>query len=86
MVSVVVIFLNAEKFIREAIESVFAQTHYDWELMLVDDGSTDRSSIIAPEFARKYPDRVRYLEHDNHKNRGASASRNLRMSEAEAFM
>lgn len=40
-------FFNAEADLRDAIRSVFAQTHQDWELILVDDGSTDRSLEIA---------------------------------------
>ena len=76
-VSVIMIFFNAEKFILEAIESVFAQTYNDWELLLVDDGSNDSSTAIAREWAQRYPQKVRYLEHDNHQNRGMSTSRNL---------
>ena len=76
-VSVVMIFLNAERFIREAIHSVFAQTRDDWELLLVDDGSSDGSSAIASRCAADNPGRVRYLEHAGHQNRGMSASRNL---------
>lgn len=40
-------FYNAESFLMDAIKSVFAQTHEDWELILVDDGSSDRSLEIA---------------------------------------
>jgi glycosyltransferase involved in cell wall biosynthesis len=40
-------FHNAERFLFDAIRSVFAQTHEDWELILIDDGSTDRSLEIA---------------------------------------
>lgn len=40
-------FYNAEQFLLDAIRSVFAQTHKDWELILIDDGSTDRSLQIA---------------------------------------
>ena len=40
-------FYNAEPFLEDAIRSVFAQTYQDWELILVDDGSTDRSLEIA---------------------------------------
>jgi glycosyltransferase involved in cell wall biosynthesis len=77
LVSVIIIFLNADKFIREAVESVYAQTYDRWELLLVDDGSTDGSTQIALTYAERQPDRVRYLEHDNHRNRGMSATRNL---------
>jgi len=76
-VSVITIFLNAEKFIHEAIESVFAQTYDNWDLWLVDDGSTDASAEIARRFANQQSRKVRYLEHVGHKNRGMSASRNL---------
>jgi glycosyltransferase involved in cell wall biosynthesis len=76
-VSVVTIFFNAETFIGEAVESVLAQTHADWELLLADDGSTDRSTEIAKRYATNYPGKVRYLEHPGHANRGMSATRNL---------
>jgi len=76
-VSAIVIFLNEERFLCEAIQSVLAQTTDDWELLLVDDGSTDASSAIARSFAARFPDQIRYLEHPQHANLGMSASRNL---------
>lgn len=76
-VSVVVIFYDDERFLPEAIESVFGQTYTDWELVLVDDGSTDGSSGIARGWAARHPDRVRYVAHDGHANRGPAAARNL---------
>jgi glycosyltransferase involved in cell wall biosynthesis len=83
LVSAVIIFLNAEPFIREAIESVLAQTYEEWELLLVDDGSTDTSRGIALRYAEQYPAKVRYLEHAHHDNRGMSASRNLGIANAK---
>jgi SAM-dependent methyltransferase len=83
MVSVIMIFLNAERFIEEAIQSVFAQSYDEWELLLIDDGSTDRSTDSARRFAELHPQRVRYLDHAGHSNRGMSASRNLGINEAE---
>lgn len=77
VVSAVMIFLNGERFIREAIDSVLAQTFTDWELLLVDDGSTDGSTAIALSYVAQHPGKVHYLEHAQHKNRGMSASRNL---------
>jgi glycosyltransferase involved in cell wall biosynthesis len=82
LVSSVITFLNSEKFIQEAIESVLAQTHSDLELLLVDDGSTDDSTQIALRYAERFPEKVRYLEHAGHENRGAAASRNLGFSHA----
>lgn len=76
-VSVIIIFLNEEAYLAQAVESVFQQTYSDWELILVDDGSTDHSSMIAQALAEQQPNRVRYLTHVNHGNFGISASRNL---------
>jgi glycosyltransferase involved in cell wall biosynthesis len=77
LVSAIIIFWNEEQFIEEAIESVLDQTYDHWELLLVDDGSSDRSSDIVRRYTEQYPDKVRYLEHRGHENRGMSASRNL---------
>ena len=77
LVSIIIIFLNEEKFLAEAIESVFGQSYDNWELLLVDDGSTDASSVIAFRYADENSAKVRYLEHRDHRNLGMSASRNL---------
>jgi glycosyltransferase involved in cell wall biosynthesis len=79
-ISVITIFLNGEAFITEAIDSVLAQSYRSFELILVDDGSTDASSAIARGYAETYPDRVRYIDHPQHANRGMSASRNAGIS------
>lgn len=76
LVSAVIIFLNGEKYIAEAIESVLAQTMTDWELILVDDGTTDGATEIAQRYARLHPGKIIYAEHPGHENRGMSASRN----------
>ncbi|MEZ5905051.1 MAG: glycosyltransferase family A protein [Geminicoccaceae bacterium] len=82
-VSVIIIFLDpGARFLAEAIASVRAQTFDDWELLLVDDGSSDASSELARAAAAAEPDRIRYLEHQGHANRGMSASRNLGVSAA----
>ena len=76
-VSVVIIFLDAARFLDEAIGSVRAQSLGDWELILVDDGSTDGSTDIAADAARADPDRIRAIAHPGRVNRGTSASREL---------
>lgn len=76
-VSLIIPFLNCRRFFKETIESVFAQTFKDWELILVDDGSTDGSKGIALDYAGKYPEKITYLCHDENKNKGACISRNL---------
>lgn len=79
----VVILLNAERFIEEAIESVFKQTHDNWELLLVDKGSTDSGTRRPLEYTERRPGRVRRLEHRGHKSRRMSASRDLGTKRAE---
>lgn len=82
LVSIITIFFNAERFLEEAIESVLAQTYDNWELLLVDDGSSDRSPAIANRYADRDPSRIRLLKHAAGDNRGMSASRNLGIAEA----
>ena len=60
MITVGIPFYNAEKYLADAIKSVLAQTYPYWELILVDDGSTDGSLQIAKEFAVK-DDRIRVI-------------------------
>ena len=81
-VSVVLIFYNGEPFLDEAIRSVREQTFPDWELLLVDDGSTDGSTGTARRHAAELPERIRYLEHPGHANLGMSAARNLGFAHA----
>lgn len=77
VVSVILPIYNAERWLDETIGSVFGQTFSKWELLLVNDGSTDHSPEIAKQFAIDFPSRVRYLEHPGGVNRGAAPSRNL---------
>jgi glycosyltransferase involved in cell wall biosynthesis/peptidoglycan/xylan/chitin deacetylase (PgdA/CDA1 family)/ubiquinone/menaquinone biosynthesis C-methylase UbiE len=77
LISIIVPFLNMEKTIREAIESVLLQSYTNWELILIDDGSTDNTLLIVKEFVAKRPGKIQVFCHPGNLNRGASASRNL---------
>lgn len=81
-VSVISALYNAEAYLVETIESVLSQDCGDFELLLVDDGSSDGSTAIARGYAERHPDRISYLEHENHANRGACAARNLGLAHA----
>ena len=83
-VSVIVSFLNAQHFLAEAVDSVIAQTLSEWELLLVDDGSTDTSTSIALGYCDRYPGKIRYLDHDGHRNHGQAVSRNVGLRAARA--
>lgn len=80
MVSIVMPAYNAAKTIRESIESILAQTVDDWELIVIDDGSTDCTPQILTEFAAM-DNRVVFLQ--NEKNSGASFTRNRAVSLAK---
>ncbi|HEV8299209.1 MAG TPA: glycosyltransferase family A protein [Acidimicrobiales bacterium] len=81
-VSVIMIFLNAERFLPDAVASVHAQTYDDWELLLIDDGSTDGTTAQAYSFVAADPGRIRYFDHQGHANRGMSESRNVGLRHA----
>ncbi len=57
-ISIVVPVYNAEKYLKECVESVIKQTNDNWELVLVDDGSTDKSAEICDSFTSRYPDKI----------------------------
>lgn len=65
---------NAEKFIREAIESVIQQSYKDWALTIVDDGSTDNTRIIINEYVNMFPEQIRCFVHE--KNSGTVSALN----------
>jgi glycosyltransferase involved in cell wall biosynthesis len=68
---------NHAPYLPAAIESVRDQTFRDFELVIVDDGSTDGSLAIAERYAADHPERIEVLTHPGHANRGVSASANL---------
>ncbi|MBW2346189.1 MAG: glycosyltransferase [Deltaproteobacteria bacterium] len=76
LVSVIINCLNGERYLREAIDSVFAQTFQDWEIIFWDNASTDSSADIA----QGYGDRVRYFKSETTSSLGRA--RNLAISRA----
>ncbi len=75
LVSVVIAFYNEEKFLKETVDSVINQHYTNWELLLVDDGSSDNSTAFAKEYSRSN-NKIKYCEHTGHINMGLSTSRN----------
>ena len=76
LISCIIPVFNAERFLAEAIDSVFAQTYRPIEVIVVDDGSTDGSA----EVAARYGDRVRYIFQEN---QGHASARNRGIAEAK---
>ena len=73
-VSVIVPIYNVEKYLRRCVDSLVRQVHKNIEILLIDDCSTDESSVIAREYAAKYPQLCHYIQRDE--NGGLSAARN----------
>lgn len=71
-ISVIIPIYNAEKYLQETIESVLGQTYQNWELILVNDGSTDNSAVICRSWCAN-DNRIKYIET---KNQGACYARN----------
>ena len=74
VVSVIMPCYNQARYVSEAMESVFRQTDTRWELIVINDGSTDETTSVVGEFIQSHPERdIRLLEQQN---RGPSAARN----------
>jgi glycosyltransferase involved in cell wall biosynthesis len=83
-VSAVIHFLNAAQYLPESVASVFRQTFTDWELVLIDGGSTDGSMEMAREFEARFPDKVRTFGHEGSPELGVFSSRIWGAREARA--
>jgi len=75
LVSVVITVFNGEKYLREAVESVLAQTYGSFEVILIDDGSTDNSAAIAKNFSSQ----LRYFYQEN-RGQGFAMNRAIELS------
>ena len=79
-VSVIVPFYNVENYIEKCLNTLVHQTLEDIEIILVNDGSTDRSMVVVKKFLEQYPDKITYLEKENG---GLSDARNYALPYAK---
>ena len=79
-VSVIVPFYNVENYIEKCLETLVNQNLEDIEIILVNDGSKDRSKIIVDKFLKQYPEKIVYLEKENG---GLSDARNYAIPHAK---
>lgn len=79
LVSIIMPVYNSEKYLNDAIESVLAQTYSEFELLLIDDGSTDNSPAVCDHFETVDP-RIRTIHKSNG---GVCSARNLGINEAK---
>lgn len=79
MISVIIPAYNAEQYLDRCLESVLNQTYREFELILIDDGSTDTTSIIAHRFSEA-DKRIRYIRKENG---GSASARNMALTLAQ---
>ncbi|SFP80190.1 Glycosyltransferase involved in cell wall bisynthesis [Butyrivibrio proteoclasticus] len=80
MVSVVVAIYNMENYLEHCIESVLQQTYTNYEVLLVNDGSTDSSEAIIDKYRKKYPTKLKKI---CKQNGGLSSARNAALKQVE---
>lgn len=78
MISIVIPAYNAERYLGECLDSVLAQTYQDWEAIVVDDGSTDSTGVIAGKYAKR-DERIKVY---SKKNGGLSDARNYGLEQS----
>ena len=78
-ISVIIPVYNLEKYIKKCLESVVNQTYRQLEIIIIDDGSTDASSVIVDEYSR-FDDRIKVV---HTKNKGVSSARNIALDMIE---
>ena len=79
LVSIITPMYNAQKYIAQTMDSVLAQTYSNWEMIIMDDCSTDSCPEIVKEYCRK-DSRIKYFK--NKDNQGVSETRNAAMQKA----
>lgn len=82
LISIVLPVYNGEKYLRESIDSVLAQTYKNWELLIVDDCSTDSSAAIAKEYASK-DRRIYYYRNENNLRLPRNLNKGFRLAKGD---
>ena len=79
MISVIIPVYNVEKYLKKCLSSILKQTYKNFEIIVVDDGSTDKSGEIIESFKKKYPKKIKAY---HKKNEGVSIARNYAIERA----
>ena len=72
-VSIIIPVYNSEKYIEKCVESIVKQTYKNIEMIIINDGSKDKSSEVIKSLKEKYPDKIKYYEQEN---QGVAKTRN----------
>jgi glycosyltransferase involved in cell wall biosynthesis len=83
LVSVIVVTYNHAEFVREAIESVLAQSYRDLEIIVTDDGSVDGTQEILKEYERRFPDKISLVLYRTNTGIAPNVNRGLAVAKGE---
>jgi len=81
VISVNIATYNRSLYIKEAIDSVLAQSYKNWELIIVDDGSTDNTNVVIAPYLKD--PRIKYFKNETNKNISFTRNRALSLSQGE---
>ena len=73
-ISIIMGIYNCENTLKESLDSILNQTYSNWEMIMCDDGSSDRTLEIAKQYQTQYPEQFRVIQ--NKKNIGLNATLN----------
>lgn len=82
LVSIILPIYNGQKYMRESIDSIIAQTYLNWELLIIDDGSTDHTSEIASEYVSN-DSRIHYFKNSKNLRLPRTLNRGFSLSHGE---
>lgn len=83
LVSIIMPVYNAGLFLVEAIESIINQTYENWELIIIDDASTDNSWKIIKRFKNQYPKKIKVIRLKKNLNKGGDVCANIGFQKAK---
>ena len=55
---------NYGRFLKQSVDSVLSQQYKNWELILIDEGSSDDTSTISQDLIKKHPDRIKFIKNE----------------------
>lgn len=85
-ISVIIPAYNTEKYIRSCLESVLTQKFHDFEVIVVDDASTDQTNMILREYQKRHPDIVNILTQTKNHRQGAARNRALKVAKGKYIL
>lgn len=83
LVSIIMPAFNAERFIVDAVESILNQTYQNFELIIVDDASTDGTLAIVRNYQKQYPEKIKVVSLHKNRNSGGDRCANVALSYAK---